>query len=751
MRKLATAAFAFSAGIFLAQYLLPYTWQLPLCLVCLALGLCGFLSSGNIRLRIFLISVSMALALTYNWMYVTAVQLPAEELVGTKQTQLTMTMLDYPQATDYGAKVTVSPAIETLHGVKAVYYGDANLLELSPGCIIIDDVELSSAATIRDDDITTFTSKGVFLLAYNRGDAVYSPGSSDSLRWLPQRCAKAMRQQISQLFSGDIAGFLCAILTGDKTGISESAAVDLSEAGLYHILAVSGMHCAYLLSMIALLVGNQRRRLKVLVAVPILLFYMLLAGCSPSVVRACVMILFVLAAPLFRRQSDMPTSMSAALALILLQNPFAAASISLQLSFAAIAGIIWAAPAIQKLFPEGARKHRIAKFLLYSVTISVGVSVCSAPLSAYYFNILWLISPFSNLLCLWAAGVVFSCGLLAVLLSFLWLPLGTIFGWVAQIAIWYILKMAGILASVPYHAVYFSNPYLKYWLFFAYALFLLCWLMKPKAVRKYAAAAGLCAVSLGVVVWLGTLRYTYGKLNITMLDVGQGASMIVSSNGDYGLIDCGSRNSWYDAGGIAADMLLSMGCDSLDYLMLTHYDSDHISGVSELLSRIPVGTILLPDTTDDSGLRQVVESLAVQHGVALDYVTARRQYPLGEAVITVYPPVGEMGDNQLGLAYLCSAGDYDLLVTGDMDAETERLLLESWQLPDIEVLAAGHHGSASSTSTELLKAVKPETALISVGSNSYGHPTNQTLRRLLAAGAEICRTDLQGNIHITVN
>ena len=227
--------------------------------------------------------------------------------------------------------------------------------------------------------------------------------------------------------------------------------------------------------------------------------------------------------------------------------------------------------------------------------------------------------------------------------------------------------------------------------------------------------------------------------------------MIVRSENRYGLIDCGSSNSWYNAGGIAADMLQSMGCGSLDYLMITHYDSDHVSGVSELLARIPVKTVLLPDAVDDSGLRAVVEEIALRRGASLEYVTERRSYPLGAAEITVCPPLGKEGDNQRGLTYLCSAGEYDLLVTGDMNSATERLLLEAWELPDIEVLAVGHHGSASSTSMDLLKQLKPETALISVGSNSYGHPTNTALRRLLAAGAEVWRTDLHGNIHISVN
>ncbi len=750
MRVLAIAAFSFSAGIFLAQYLLPYTWQLPLCLCCILVGSAAFLVKGTIRQRVLLIAGGAAVAMLYNWGYVSVVQMPAEKLADTGFTQLPMTLMDYAVPTDYGAKATVRPEIDGLHGVKVVYYGDTALLEMSPGSVVTDDVTLSSAARIRDDDITTFTSKGVFLLAYSKGDPIYDSNGADALRWLPQRAARMLQTRIYELFSGDTAGFLAAILTGDKSGISEEATVTLSEASLYHILAVSGMHCAYLLGMVTLFVGSHRRRLQALIAIPVLLFYMFLAGCSPSVVRACIMILFVLTAPLFRRENDMATSMSAALALILFRNPFAAASISLQLSFAAIGGIIWAAPAIQKLFPQP-KGRRVGKFLLYSLTVSLGVTVCTAPLSAYYFNSLSLIAPLSNLLCLWAAGIVFTCGLLAVLLSLIWMPLGVILGLAVRILIWYLLRMAGLLASVPYHAVYFSNPYLKYWLLFAYGLFLLCWLLRPKAVRQYAVAGILCVVSLAVTVWLGSIRYTYGELNITMLDVGQGASIIVSSKDSFGLIDCGSRNSWYSAGQIAADALTSMGCRQLDYLMLTHYDSDHISGVRELLTRFHVKQILLPDSVDDSGLRQVVESLAELHRVPITYVTSKVEYPLGEATVTVYPPVGKEGDNQLGLTYLCTAGDYDLLVTGDMDTATEKLLLENWQLPDIEALAVGHHGSASSTSTELLKALRPETALISVGDNSYGHPANQTLRRLLAFGAEIFRTDLQGDIHITVN
>ena len=109
------------------------------------------------------------------------------------------------------------------------------------------------------------------------------------------------------------------------------------------------------------------------------------------------------------------------------------------------------------------------------------------------------------------------------------------------------------------------------------------------------------------------------------------------------------------------------------------------------------------------------------------------------------------GDNEQCLAILCTYGDYDLLITGDMNMAAERQLIAEHGLPDIEALVVGHHGSKSSTSEELLEAVTPEVGIISVGDNSYGHPTEDALRRLVLADVDICRTDKQGTVHLSVN
>jgi len=748
MRVLAIFAGAFSAGIFLAQYLLPESWLLPCAVIAFVLACGRIFLHHNTGRRLLLIGVGLSLAFGWNWLFVRQVQRPMGALAGTQQ-NVTMTLCEYAVPTDYGAKGTVR--VDGLPG-KAVYYGQEDLLSLRPGQTVEDLVFFNSAARIKDDDVTTFTSKGVFLLAYNRGEPVYGDGSSDSARWWPAAVGRAMQEKIRVLYDGDIAAFLTAILTGDKSDLSVQAAVDLSESGLYHILAVSGMHCGFLLVLISMLAGAHRRRLIAATAIPLLLFYVLLTGGSPSVVRACVMFTLLLAAPLFQRESDGPTALAAALFVILVKNPFAAASISLQLSFAAMAGLLWLTPKLYKFLCGTRNPDKVFRFIASSFSATMGALVFTVPLSGYYFGTLVLISPLSNLLCLWAASIVFIFGLISVLFSFICIPVGYLVAFIPRLFAGYILTVAGWLTKIPYHAVYFTNPYLKFWLAYVYILFGSAWLIREKSGRKYAVSAVLAIAMLALTMKLGAAEFS-NKLDVMMLDVGQGQSVLMASDGKVALTDCGSANSWYSAGESAADQLATMGCHELDYLILTHFDSDHVNGVEALLARMKVGVILVPGDAAESDLetRMEIGCLAHKYHTEIRTVSECSELLLGEATIQVFPPVGDGENNERGLSVLTSLGETDILITGDMDAVTERELLETWELPDLEFLVAGHHGSKYSTSEELLKELKPETVWISVGDNSYGHPADETMRRIAEHGCAIYRTDLHGNIRLSVN
>ena len=549
------------------------------------------------------------------------------------------------------------------------------------------------------------------------------------------------------LLEGDAAAFLMAILTGDRSAVSVSASADLSEAGLSHILAVSGMHCGFLLTMAYLLTGRWYRG-TVFITAPLLVFYVFLTGASPSVVRACVMLAFWMAGPLVHRRSDGPTTLTTALMLILLKNPFAAASISLQLSFGAMAGLQIVTPRLAGMLRKKKEK-RLIRLVKNSFSATMGALVFTAPLCALYFGTLVLISPVSNLLCLWSAGAAFIGGLMTVAASVISPPLAALMALIPGLAARYILAAAHLLASVPGHAVYLRNPYVGYWMLFAYVLFGTCWLLRRGPRRRYALSAGLAAVSLAASVWAGRAAY-HGDLDAVMLDVDQGQSILLASHGTFALVDCGSSASWYGPGEMAAQQLSAMGCGTLDYLIVTHFDADHISGVEELLARMPTERILVPEPLSRE---PVLLQAAEASGAAVEVVDQRRELELGEAALTVFPPLeGEPDANDAGLVILAAAGEREMLITGDLSAGAEARLLETWELPDIEVLAAGHHGAADATSAELLDALAPEIVCISVGENNrYGHPAAETLRRLGARDCAVYRTDLHGDIHLSWN
>ena len=755
MRVLATIGFSFSAGVFLAA-LLPWNgWQLYAAGGVLLLALAWLFAARKQKYfrRGLLILLPLAVSLAYFAGYDHLVRQPIENRCGAAS-DFTATVCDWPQATERGARVTVE--LEGYRRARAVLYGEAELLAARPGDTVTGTAQWQSAAHFDSDDVTHFNARGVYALLYGREDVRLSAGDGDALRWLPQRAGKAFREKVAAIWDdARVSGFLTAELTGDKSAMDDGDYLAMQETGLAHLFAVSGLHCAFLVTLLALLI-SRRQRLLCAVTIPLLLFYMVMVGMSPSVVRACIMQIFLLIAPLFRRGSDPLTSLAAALLVILLCNPFAAASVSLQLSFSATLGMVLLSPRLYKLltgwYKGKCRPLRTALcFVAANLSATLSAVVFTVPLTAWYFRIFVLVAPLSSLLAVPAAGWSFMAAFVTVLLGFVWLPLVRLLGWISWVLVRYILWIANGMMSWRYHAVYFTNPYLIYWLLFLYAAFIGC-AATPDGKRKYLLASALSVLTLTAAIWVNRQDYQYGVLTALTLDVGQGESVILTSGGETALVDCGSSNSYKDPGGLAADTLHSMGVRELSAVVVTHYHADHTNGLYEVLRRIPVQTIYLPDIEDEYGVRERLVSLAEEKGAQVTYVTKETADTLGDTILTIYPPVQSGGDlNELGLTALASAGDFDLLITGDMSGSTEKKLVETYALPDIEVLVVSHHGSQYSSNIRFLKSVTPEAAVISVGDNNYGHPSEETLQRLLAVGADIWRTDQQGTIRITVN
>lgn len=759
IRPLAWFAAFFSAGIVLAQYL-PWESAQPLLAAAFAVvALVGlFQRRRERRLRLMLAGFAVAAALGWNMGYTALVQTPALVYADEVLPQAEAIVERYAeplQSAGWGERVRYRIRVQLLTDTgrhNAYLYAGEELTELAPGNLIRSVMAVSDASRIDEEEITSFTAKNVYLLLFPKGEMTVQTGDAASLRYLPQRTAHWMEQTVQTLYDDDTAALVLALLTGNKGGFDDELYSVLSEAGILHIASVSGLHCMFLLSMVQQLLG-KRKRLIAALGVPLLLFYAVLTGASPSVLRAVVMMLFLLAAPLFGREYDRPTAFCVALMLILFANPFAAASVSLQLSFAAVAGMMWLTPKLYLLLAgkKGGGKGR--RLVAASVSSTVGALVLTTPLSAWYFGSLVLVSPVVNLLLLPVVNVLFSLALLTLPIAALSPAAAGLLVPVARVMVEYVLAVARKFAAMPYHAVYFQSDYLAWWLAFAYLLLAIVVLRKT-AARERRVAVAAAVLTLMLTVTLTRMDYHYGEMNIVALDVGQGQSVLVSSGGEAVLIDCGSSNNHISAGDVAGDMIQSMNGGHLDYLVLTHFHTDHTDGLPVLLARVQVDALLIPRPQPDDTTAQAIVRTAQEHGVEICYIESDQNFSLGNANLCVFAPVEGLSDedeNENGLTILCTAGDFDFLITGDMGMETECALLEQKWLPDIELMMVGHHGSNGSSSEELLAAVRPETAIVSVGENSYGHPTDGALQRLAKYGVELYRTDWQGNVRVTVN
>ena len=269
MRVLAIFCAAFAAGVALSQYLLSAQWALILCGVfaaaALVMGLCGCANKrGDWAKRAFLCALGLCFAFGYNTLYAHFIKAPNDALLGTQDT-VEVELLGYAEETSHGAKVTVKILNRGLPG-RAIYYGDAELMDLEPGAHVTAEALFNSATdpTGKGLHLRNFTAKGVYILLYQRGDPTYDDTNAGALKYLPQRIARTLGETIERSYSEREGAFLRALLLGDKKYLDEEDASNLSEVGLSHVMAVSGLHCCFLASLIAfeqpaLPVARERR------------------------------------------------------------------------------------------------------------------------------------------------------------------------------------------------------------------------------------------------------------------------------------------------------------------------------------------------------------------------------------------------------------------------------------------------------------------------------------------------------------
>jgi competence protein ComEC len=746
----------------LAIYLIPEEMLPPIGAALLLAGLvCVLLLRRHRRPRILvtLALVGLSVGLLWTALYFRIFFQPARTL-DDRTVQLNAVVCGWPQETDYGYSVLVRVDTDSFVRLSAILYTDEQGSGLQPG----DRISCVAHCTLGDrtfsgEEITYYTAKGIFLRAQLYGRLAVDRPEHIPLQLWPVVFAKELKAGIDAAFPKDVSPLICALVTGDQNELTDGFTTALQRTGLSHTVAVSGMHLAFLASLVSALLGRGRVRTAVVTLALVVLFCGMV-GNTPSVLRAAVMIALLQLAPLLGREQDSPTALSTALMLQLLCNPFAAAHVGLQLSFGAVAGIILVSdPFLNWLLdrlhldrrpsdPLLRQLIRIPRFFVSVLCATVGASVLTVPLSALYFGRFSLIAPLSNLMTLWQVSVLFLAGMLLGALGMVWSSGAAV---LAVPFVWLARCLAGIIQVLSRPAlasISLGSFYYQAWMLFFCVL--MGFAMKIRGKRKFFYLAGLGVVTLTVSFCFTRLTFQSGTLTAVVLDVGQGQSVLLRMGSYLALVDCGGDSS-ENAGDVAADYIQSLGRSKLDLLVLSHYHTDHANGISELLQRVDVSAIALPDVEEESELRQTILDLAEERGIPVWFIREDTHLSVGEGQeMTLFAPLDQGTEtNELGLTVLATAGEFDVLMPGDMNGEVEQLLVEHTALPDIELLVVGHHGSKYSTTQALLDATKPDLAVVSVGEyNHYGHPDQSTLERLDAAGAALYRTDLQGTVVI---
>ena len=578
-------------------------------------------------------------------------------------------------------------------------------------------------------------------------------GEDYSLQSRLGRIRMNVHEMLDSILPANESGIMKAVLTGDKGDIPAESYRLYARAGIVHVLCISGLHMSVLALYVSLFMEKilkQTKRVSATVTMMAALSFLLFIGFTPSAVRAVTMICVVMTARILFRSHDRLNEIALAALLILFIEPLYLFHSGFQLSFMTVLGLCIAAEQIERKRREGRTwKDDLREGLCFSLY----ASLFSFPLAAYYFYYISLAGILANLVILPLSGLLLGLGILSAFLGMLWIPLGVF----AAGSVYGILKIfemtCTLLLQLPFAYVLVGRPSEGVILLYYGLLFF--WLKYAERRGSWKGAAILC-----IALWCAVFENQLFRkeTTVTFLDVGQGdAAVIHTWEGKTYLIDGGGIYGKEFGENIGNTVLLPylefLGVSEVEAAFLSHPDSDHMTGLLEIMEYMPMKRFYLGEypyevTKDFVFLKEMLE----KYQTTLYTVDDRSCTPDGEW--NCLAPVSKIsfskGENNHGSMILkYTVGDTEVLFTGDIPYEGEQLLLEKDADVSADILKVSHHGSKYSSNENFLAAVDAKAAVISCGEkNLYGHPHIETLKRLEEAGTEIYRTDICGSVQV---
>lgn len=608
-----------------------------------------------------------------------------------------------------------------------------------------------------------------------------------------------------------------AMVLGQKKGMDSEVKALYQGAGISHLLAISGLHLSLIGAGLFGLLKKVRLPVTLSAGIStwILIVYAQLTGMGISTRRALVMFLLFLAAGLLKRTPDLPTSLAVAALLLLVPKPQRILDAGFQLSFSAVLGIAWMIPVLQDGWEDAAPSLRVTdgvagwniaraaivracRFLCKNILAGLGITMTMLPFLLIHFYE-W--SPWSvllNLAVIPLMGILLPCliGLqlvarLTALAHCLELPQHLLCAAIEAIFSCY-EQLCRFTTALPGSILHTGYP--TWQALAAYTIGLIALAVSGKKLRPHLRlAAAVCLMGIFLI-------RLPGELNVTMLDVGQGECVGIETREHHVyLVDAGSTSKKKTGQYQIIPWLKYIGARSVEGIFITHWDEDHISALGELLewsksSRVKIRRIFLPDVALKDEVLETLLQQIEEANVSVEYLSAGEHMTDGALQISCLHPYAKKvpeDRNDASLVLRLSQGDFQMLLTGDLEKSGEDWLVEqarqgaeqptaqgqtlpctpstqptaqeqalpcapSTQLAAqnplrCTILDAGHHGASNATGEALLDLAQPELVLISCGKNNrYGHPAPETLKRLEERGIRWYSTAEVGAIQVHV-
>jgi competence protein ComEC len=597
----------------------------------------------------------------------------------------------------------------------------------------------------------------------------------------PRRAAylarRALRNAIDGAVGGEAGAFLKTTVLGDRRGVSPEVEDGFRAAGATHVLSVSGLHLAAVAALFFLLVRGAAARVPRLplyldpraiaaaVSLPAIGFFTLLTGEAVATERSALMLGLGMAALLVERAASAAPTIAGAALILLIARPLQIFDVSLQLSVASVAGIALCARRLSPPAAGGASwGKRAVRWLWRFGAATMAATAATAPICAHVFGEIAPLAPLGNLaLVPLVEMAVVPVGLGGAIAAAIWAPFGRWLLLLAAATARLTLAIAGAFRThAPIWVCRAPNSLETMMLIAAGALALIA--LSARGARRHLLALALAAgfVAGSSLVVRDLRRRFSDTLTVTFLDVGQGdAAVVEAPGGATMLIDGGgTRDGMFDTGArIVEPFLRARGIARLDIVALSHPHPDHLNGLFRILQRFPVGAFWSSGDDGHNPEYDRLLDLARARAVPTPEISPR---PLGRARVEPLGPYLEghiaappgLTVNDASLVLRIDYGTRSLLFPGDLEADGEGELCGRRALGETvrsDVLKVPHHGSRTSSSDELLEAVAPRLAVMSLGwHNQFHFPAPEVLARYALRGAQVLRTDRDGAVTVTI-